>query len=318
MSNSSIRKIETDNIDALGAFHVNKNREYTQFTRGKMQAHVTEISLNQAQIMRESLNVGTRIEAAPADCFLPFAVVLPQSSPYQFCGAAANGTPFIQASGGVWEIKSKLELDYVATVFLREHFLKSFQTLTGIEPNANILTSRLTQTSSTLQRHYAHQVLDIMRQIIAQPKLLQDNNIQRLICSQLIKLTVDIINPMLSTPEPINQFNKRQQGINRVVEYIREHCQQLPDITQLCQIAQLSERSLQYGFKERFGITPVHYLRVIRLNGAHKQLLTLEKSTMSVAQIALNWGFVEFGRFSRDYKALFDQLPSQTLATAIS
>ena len=37
--------------------------------------------------------------------FLPFAVVLPQSSPYQFCGTAANGTPFIQASGGIWEIK---------------------------------------------------------------------------------------------------------------------------------------------------------------------------------------------------------------------
>ena len=116
----------------------------------------------------------------------------------------------------------------------------------------------------------------------------------------------------------MNQFNKRQQGINRVVEYIREHCQQLPDITQLCQIAQLSERSLQYGFKEMFGITPVHYLRIIRLNGAHKELLTLDKSTMSVAQVALNWGFVEFGRFSRDYKALFDQLPSQTLATTIS
>lgn len=318
MSNSEIRQIETGNIDALSAFHVNKNREYTQFSRGQLQASVTEISLNQAQIMRESLNIGTRIEAAPAHCFLPFAVVLPQSSPYQFCGAVANGTPFIQASGGIWEIKSKQELDYVATVFLREHFLQNFQTLTGTEPEADLLTSRLTQTSSTLQRHYAHQVLEIMQQIIAQPTLLQDDNIQRLICSQLLKLTVDIINPALCAPEPINQFNKRQQGINRVVEYIREHCQQLPDITQLCQIAQLSERSLQYGFKERFGITPVHYLRIIRLNGAHKELLTLDKSTISVAQVALNWGFVEFGRFSRDYKALFDQLPSQTLATNIS
>lgn len=204
MNNSAIRQIDTENIEELGTFHVNKNREYTQFQRGKMKANVTEISLNQAQMMTESLNIGTRIEAAPADCFLPFAVVLPKSNDYQFCGTAANGTPFIQATGGLWEIQAKQELNYVATVFLREHFLKGFQILTGTEPQAGILRSRLIQTSSTLQFQYAHQVLEVIQQIIAQPTLLQSDNIQRIICSQLLKLIVDIINPALCAPEPMN------------------------------------------------------------------------------------------------------------------
>jgi len=43
MNNSAIRQIDTENVEELGTFHVNKNREYTQFQRGKMKANVTEI-----------------------------------------------------------------------------------------------------------------------------------------------------------------------------------------------------------------------------------------------------------------------------------
>lgn len=309
----AIRQIDTDNIEALGRFHINKNREYTQFQHGKFKANATEITLNQAQILRENFNIGTRIEATPADCFLPFAVVMPQSSDYQFCGQQAQGTPFIQASGGTWEIRSQQRLDYVATVFLREHFIKSYHLLTGREPNSKVISSRMAQTSSQLQWQYARQVLELTQQLLVQPSLLADDNIQRMVCTHLLQLTIDIVNDSLALPEPLTQHSKRQQGVTRVVEFLREHAHLLPDITQLCEVAQLSERSLQYGFKEKYGVTPVQYLRLIRLNGAHKALLNADKSTTTVAQIALNWGFVEFGRFARDYKSLFEQLPSQTL-----
>lgn len=313
LENNTIRQLQTSNIEALASFHLNKNREYTQFKRGKLQTRNNEITLQNAQIMRESIDVGCRIEASPAECFVPFAAVLPSASPYSFCGQSSTGSPFIQASGGDWELFFEHKIDYVATVFMRDFFNDSYQTLTGKEPDKSILVSQLTPIPQDIQRHYSHQVLDIMNQLLAQPTLLQDESIQRLMCAQLVKLTIDVINPSLLISPPITQHSKRNKGVILAIDYIKANAHLLPDITQLCAISQLSERSLQYGFKEKFGITPVQYLRIFRLNMAHKELISASKKHTTVANIALNWGFVELGRFSRDYKTLFNELPSQTL-----
>ena len=83
----------------------------------------------------------------------------------------------------------------------------------------------------------------------------------------------------------------------------------------MCQIANLSERSLQYGFKEYLGITPVRYLRLLRLNRVRRDLLISDPKEDRVVDVALNWGFVELGRFAGEYRKLFQELPSSTLNT---
>ncbi|MCJ8293580.1 MAG: helix-turn-helix domain-containing protein [Colwellia sp.] len=83
----------------------------------------------------------------------------------------------------------------------------------------------------------------------------------------------------------------------------------------LCKVADLSERSLEYGFQEYLGITPIQYLRVLRLNGARLDFLSNINSRTKVSDIALTWGFLEFGRFANNYRQLFQERPSVTLKT---
>ena len=74
-----------------------------------------------------------------------------------------------------------------------------------------------------------------------------------------------------------------------------------------------SQKTLQNSFKSLFGITPKRFMRTLKLNKAHEDLQHVDALTTNVSDIAIKWGFCNFGRFSKDYKALFDVLPSETL-----
>ena len=58
------------------------------------------------------------------------------------------------------------------------------------------------------------------------------------------------------------------------------------------------------------GISPLHYLRAIRLNGVRRQLR--EQPHASVAEIAAIWGFSHQSQFAADYRKLFGACPSQS------
>ena len=73
----------------------------------------------------------------------------------------------------------------------------------------------------------------------------------------------------------------------------------------------MSRRTLQYCFEDVLGINPVQYLRILRLNGARRQLR--EAETRHVRDVAADWGFWHFSQFSSDYRKLFGHSPSETL-----
>jgi transcriptional regulator GlxA family with amidase domain len=81
----------------------------------------------------------------------------------------------------------------------------------------------------------------------------------------------------------------------------------------LCEAAGVSERTLQYAFKEVMGMTPVAYLTRLRLHRVRQTLRAATHRSTTVTAEALRWGFWHFGEFSRAYKGCFGELPSDTL-----
>ena len=84
-------------------------------------------------------------------------------------------------------------------------------------------------------------------------------------------------------------------------------------VTDLCKAAGVSERKLEYAFKEVMGLTPVAYLVRLRLHRVRQALLAAPLGSTTVSAQALNWGFWHFGDFTRAYKECFGELPSDTL-----
>jgi AraC-like DNA-binding protein len=127
--------------------------------------------------------------------------------------------------------------------------------------------------------------------------LAQPNNFSR-------KLDVDPAPPMA-------------RSIRRAVEYIGDHLAEPLTSTVIASNAGLGIRALQVGFKRHFDQTPSEYVRNLRLEQAHRDLLGADAAGVeSVTEICLRWGFTHQGRFASAYRARYGVMPSQTLRSA--
>ena len=100
--------------------------------------------------------------------------------------------------------------------------------------------------------------------------------------------------------------------VRRVQEFLRAHAHEPADAARLADVAGCSLRSLYAGFQDFCGMSPMQYLRELRLERVRADLLAGGVSA-SVSGIALRWGFAHLGRFSAEYKARFGEHPSETL-----
>ena len=83
-------------------------------------------------------------------------------------------------------------------------------------------------------------------------------------------------------------------------------------ITELCELAHVSRRTLQYSFEDVLGISPLRYLRLSRLNSVRRALLSDIRDDETILRLAERWGFWHAGQFAHDYTQLFGENPSQT------
>jgi AraC family ethanolamine operon transcriptional activator len=133
---------------------------------------------------------------------------------------------------------------------------------------------------------------------------------------------VELLETLLATLDTASSLEpthseRTRQGHSLVVKAAEDHALSRIDdpvqITDLCRAAGVSERAMQYAFKEVMGLSPRDYLVRLRLHRVRHALLATSQRTSTVSAEALKWGFWHFGEFSRAYKACFGELPSQTL-----
>ncbi len=103
------------------------------------------------------------------------------------------------------------------------------------------------------------------------------------------------------------------QVVQLAEHYALTHTAERLYVTDLCEAAAVSERTLQYAFKEVMGMTPLAYLTRLRLHRVRQALRAATHRSTTVTAEALRWGFWHFGDFSRAYKECFGELPSDTL-----
>lgn len=84
-------------------------------------------------------------------------------------------------------------------------------------------------------------------------------------------------------------------------------------ISEICAEFGVSRRSLHRAFDEVLGMGPVTFLRYKRLCWIHSVLRESDPAQTTVAEVALQHGFIELGRFAHYYHMLFGEHPSETL-----
>lgn len=110
---------------------------------------------------------------------------------------------------------------------------------------------------------------------------------------------------------PKSTLTQRQKSVGRAIEHIRVAKGKVT-VGDVYRTAHVSWRTLDRGFQEQFGITPKQYIVASRLHQTRRDLITAGENR-TVTEIALQQGFHHLGRFSADYKAMFGELPSETV-----
>ena len=105
----------------------------------------------------------------------------------------------------------------------------------------------------------------------------------------------------------------RQQIIRRCMEFLEERSGSPVVVADLSGAASVSERTLRSAFHEFFGVGPVRYLCLRRLNRIHRALRAAEREETTVTETLVEHGEWDFGRFASNYRQLFGELPSETL-----
>jgi AraC-like DNA-binding protein len=104
--------------------------------------------------------------------------------------------------------------------------------------------------------------------------------------------------------------------VKRAEDFIVERFAEPLSLADIAAHAQVSARSLQSGFQNFRGMTPMAFLRSVRLQHAHLALLRADPAIFIVTQIALSCGFSHLGEFAAMYRRAFGETPRQTMLGA--
>lgn len=111
---------------------------------------------------------------------------------------------------------------------------------------------------------------------------------------------------------------RRSQLVERACARMLAQVERQESVSQtaLCRELGTSQRALAYAFQEVLGLSPLAWLRVIRLNAVRRELRCLARQTAptdSIYDVATRHGFWHFGRFSVEYRQHFGERPTDTL-----
>lgn len=103
---------------------------------------------------------------------------------------------------------------------------------------------------------------------------------------------------------------RKREGLDLACAFMIDHLSREITLTDIERAANLSARSLQIAFLERFGISPRSWLTEQRLVRAFSEIQRAAPN-ISMAEIATRSGFAHHGRFANLFKSRFGLLPSQ-------
>lgn len=287
------------------------DQEFYQLSSGIFKGITKEIHLGNIQIFQEVMN---QIVYQRANCQKDSITI---AIPSEISGE------------GNWN--GKLLNKNNTLLYLRpnfEHIFKTpkFSNIYGITLNIEVLNRYIEDSDMHLSTNIKELnildnsfYLEFSNKIIGIFNFIEDKSIYTE-CFNLYKhLESEIYDLLFSAFNNIPKIRSKypSQYVSRYLvdctkEYIYFNKSRNLNVSDICNELRVSRRSLHYSFNKVLGISPVVFLRYIRLNGAKQEIINTN-GIILINDIAQNWGFWHMGMFSNYYKQLFGELPSQTV-----
>lgn len=297
----------TRDIDEQAALLRGWNQTYDQISAGAFSGAFLEARIDDVQLFREITSNSLHQTGDLPEGTIAVGVPIALRGNATFCGQRCNGAQLHVFSGnGAFEFFSPSGLD-IAGFVLAEQDLRCSLTSDELETVLPSLAKPHLRSVDCSAAEHMRRIFTDICEVVTNCADLENDPLRRASMTRDVRAALVAA---LSRAEN-DSFEVPSAKRTRIVRDARDLVTEWPDrytsVEELCRTLGVSRRALQQSFQETLGLKPSAYLRSVRMNGARRAI----KQVNSVAEAATLWGFWHFGRFARDYKVMFGELPSE-------
>ncbi|MEI8327101.1 MAG: helix-turn-helix domain-containing protein [Betaproteobacteria bacterium] len=306
-----LRNLRTSDID----IHANAQSDwvlgYEQLSRGRFSGDINHIQLPGVRLVHESMSCAVRQRGSLGRGQYGFAVALEQAEEFIFTGQRLDLASIMIGRSEDLDLSSPADFSLMAIVvdgvLLNALWTQMYQrSLSAWSDRQLVVRANPANIESLRISHLA-----LMQHIQTDPSILLDER-------RLLPLRDDILTEWLATiPERIcvpelKRLESRKRVVDRACAFMLHRPEDPPSILQVCSTIGSSPRKLEYCFQDVLGVSPMKYLRAVRLNAVRRDIKRNVDPVARVNEIAARWGFWNPSQFSSIYRRQFDELPSET------
>lgn len=295
-------------IDEQAASLQGWNQRYEQLSAGRFSGEVRHLAMDGIRLFIEDLQQSVHQTGCVDPEVLAFGVPILFDGEVRFCGQQGSGHDLHVFSGGSgFEFHSPKR--HIMLCIEVQRALVNEQYGEGDQAMVLARTQRaqlLPVESGALRRLRACAL-----SVFQQPPMTSSRLPGCDVIGVRDELLAMLVQTLSSPQEPVPASHAGATHLERRArQLVMSRLDDPPSVAELCSALGVSRRTLQSCFQTTWGMGPLSWLNTMRLNAVRRHL----KGARSVTDAATELGFWHFGHFSRDYKALFGELPSATLA----
>jgi AraC-like DNA-binding protein len=226
---------------------------------------------------------------------------------------AGPGSAAVYAPEGVGATRWKARTEFICFKVQRYAVDTAFSDAVGLEATSHIEFKPVMRAAAGPARSWVNMLLHFRQQLFGANSLINEPLVGLPFAESLIRGFLlaadhtqrDALTRSEQCPAP--------RTIRVAVEIIEDEAHLPLTVSSIAKRSHTSVRALQEGFRRHLGMSPMAYLRLVRMRRAHQALLEADSSVASVAPIAYRWGFTNLGRFAAAHAARYGELPVETL-----
>lgn len=290
------------------------NLDWTQLKSGMFRGELFQLGFDDFLFTHGNFNLPFRQRDGAPDGLWTFAMMTNTSSPARWRNREiSDEAVMILPPDSEGDVVSGPGYDLITLSFTEKVLSDTAQIAGFRDPQSLIEGARTLICDRQKMQALCRKAFQITGELANTPSILANSRLGHYMEFEISRRLLSALassRPEVSSPPPSRM---RDRAVKRAVEYIEEHAGEPINLRDLCLVTGASERTLRYGFLERFGISPKAYLQAFRLNGARRDLRRADPAGTKVIDIANYWGFWHMGMFAADYRRLFGELPSETM-----
>ncbi|MEU6643999.1 AraC family transcriptional regulator [Saccharomonospora sp. NPDC046836] len=162
-----------------------------------------------------------------------------------------------------------------------------------------LLSRRLERDNTTFRSSHRHNKAD--------ENLIKST--EQSLMTRLLLATNNNYRDLLLQDQPVTS----SRVVRRTIELMHAHPEWAHTLVSLAREQGVSARTLERTFKRDTRLSPMAYLKGVRLDRAREMLFAASSEITTVGKIAHYLGFINRARFAADYRQRHGEFPSETL-----